>query len=156
MFLNIFAFHTHEGFHQIYYKLNSKVDISLWGYKESTIEPQLIYITTLQSGVTNKGMLDIIPEEFYSRDDGPDARSCRMGMIMINLTNPVTEVGMSNSPMIWSRPMPLGWYLHGQWRRFMGSNYIEAMCDQFIKEDREWKNFAYELDTVTTMVICVQ
>ena len=52
--MNIFAFHPHEGFHQIYYKLNSKVDISLWGYKESTIEPQLIYITTLQSGVTNK------------------------------------------------------------------------------------------------------
>ena len=51
--------------------------------------------------------------------------------------------------------MPLGWYLHGQWRRFMGSNYIEAMCDQFIKEDREWKNFAYELPTVTKRVICV-
>ena len=137
-------FVVHWRHHQISNKLNSKVDISLWGYKESTIEPQLIYITTLQSGVTNKGMLDIIPEEFYNRDDGPDARSCRMGMIMINLTNPVTEVGMSNSPMIWSRPMPLGWYLHGQWKRFMGSNYIEAMCDQFIKEDREWKNFAYD------------
>ena len=73
----------------------------------------------------------------------------RMGMIMINLTNPVAEVGMSNSPMIRSRPIPLGWYLNGQWKRFMGSNYVEAMCDKFIKDDREWKNFAYELPTVS-------
>ena len=72
-----------------------------------------------------------------------------MGMIMINLTNPMQEVGMSNSPMIWSRPMPLGWYFNGQWQRFMGSNYVEAMCDKFIKDDREWKNFAYELPAVS-------
>ena len=132
---------------------DAKVDISLWGYKESTIEPQLIFIAQLETNVPNRGMIDVIPADFYDRDDGPDARSCRMGMVMINLTNPVTEVGMSNSPMIWSRPMPLGWYLHGQWKRFMGSNYVEAMCDQFIKEDREWKNFAYELPTVSYTLI---
>ena len=94
-------------------------------------------------------MIDISPSSFDINDDGPEARSCRMGMIMINLTNPMQEVGMSNSPMIWSRPMPLGWYFNGQWQRFMGSNYVEAMCDKFIKDDREWKNFAYELPTVS-------
>ena len=35
-------------------------------------------------------------------------RAFDMGMIMINLTNPVQEVGMASSPSIWSRPMPLG------------------------------------------------
>ena len=35
-------------------------------------------------------------------------RAFDMGLIMINLTNPVQEVGMSASPSIWSRPMPLG------------------------------------------------
>ena len=35
-------------------------------------------------------------------------RDFDMGMIMINLTNPVQEVGMASSPAIWSRPMPLG------------------------------------------------
>jgi len=125
----------------------AKVDISLWGYTEDTIEPKLIYISQLERGVTNRGMIDISPSSFDINDDGPEARSCRMGMIMINLTNPMQEVGMSNSPMIWSRPMPLGWYFNGQWQRFMGSNYVEAMCDKFIKDDREWKNFAYELPT---------
>ena len=132
---------------------DAKVDISLWGYKEDQIEPQLIYISSLGTNIKNEGMLDIIPADFNDRDDGPMARSCRMGMIMINLTNPVTEVGMSNSPMIWSRPLPLGWYFNGQWRRFMGSNFVEAMCDKFIKDDREWKNFAYELPTVRKYLI---
>ena len=30
----------------------------------------------------------------------------------------------------------------------MGSNYVEAMCDKFVEEDRWLKNFAYELPTV--------
>ena len=55
---------------------------------------------------------------------------------------------MSNSPMIWSHPLPLGWYFNHQWTRFMGSSYVEAMCDKFIEEDRMWKNFANELPTV--------
>ena len=126
-----------------------QVDISLWGYTESTIEPRLIHVANLGSQL-NTGMMEIIPADYKDRDDGPDARSCRMGMIMINLTNPATDgiPGMSNSPMIWSRPIPLGWYFSGQWQRFMGSHFVEAMCDKFIKEDREWKNFAYELPTV--------
>ena len=48
--------------------------------------------------------INIIPADFGDRDDGPLARSCRfdpvlilitlsrMGLIMINLTNPVVEV----------------------------------------------------------------
>ena len=51
--------------------------------------------------------------------------------------------------MIWSRPIPLGWYFHNQWTRFMGSNYVEAMCDKFVEDDRMWKNFANELPTVS-------
>ena len=32
----------------------------------------------------------------------------RMGLIMVNLTNPLQEVNMVTSPMLWSRPIPLG------------------------------------------------
>jgi hypothetical protein len=31
------------------------VDVSLWGYDESTIEPKLIYITTLENNGKNDG-----------------------------------------------------------------------------------------------------
>ena len=31
----------------------------------------------------------------------------------------------------------------------MGSNYVEAMCDKFVEDDRMWKNFANELPTVS-------
>ena len=50
--------------------------------------------------------------------------------------------------MIWSRPIPLGWYFNEQWRRFLGSNWVEQQCDNFIKEDRWLKNFAAELPVV--------
>ena len=39
-----------------------------------------------------RGKYALDPEEFKNNDDGPLARSCRMGFLMINLTNPVTEV----------------------------------------------------------------
>ena len=53
-----------------------QVDISLWGYTESTIEPRLIHIANLGSQL-NSGMMEIIPADYKDRDDGPDARSCR-------------------------------------------------------------------------------
>ena len=34
--------------------------------------------------------------------------------------------------MIWSRPVPLGWYFNEQWKRFLGNNWIEQQCDTFI------------------------
>ena len=125
-----------------------KVQISLWGYKENTIEPKLVYIHQLDE-VPNNGHVKIDPKEFSSNDDGAEARSCRMGMIMVNLTrSAMANLGLPNSPMIWSKPIPLGWYFNAQWKRYLGSNFVEAMCDKFIQEDREWKNFAYELPTV--------
>ena len=35
--------------------------------------------------------------------------------------------------MIWSRPIPLAWYFNEQWRRFLGDNWVEQQCDQFIQ-----------------------
>ena len=35
--------------------------------------------------------------------------------------------------------------------RFLGGNFVEAMCDKFIEEDRWLKNFAYELPTVRSL-----
>ena len=84
---------------------DAKVQISLWGYKESTIEPELIFIHMLGEGVANKGEIRLDPKSFESYDDGPNARSCRsvfvlllwvshdscrMGMVMVNLTKPVS------------------------------------------------------------------
>merc|ERR1719334_1511778 len=131
---------------------DAKVDISLWGYRETSIEPELVYIAQLGASETNDGRLQILPADFADHDDGPKARSCRMGLIMVNLTNPLQEVNMVTSPMLWSRPIPLGWYFHQQWQRFMGSNYVEAMCDKFIEEDRWLKNFAYELPVCPCML----
>ena len=42
----------------------------------------------------DRGKYALDPEEFKNNDDGPLARSCRMGFLMINLTNPVTEVSV--------------------------------------------------------------
>ena len=35
--------------------MDAKVEISLWGYRETTIEPELIYIASLESNVANRG-----------------------------------------------------------------------------------------------------
>jgi hypothetical protein len=116
------------------------------------------------------------PDEFKDRDDGPLARSCRMGLIMVNLTEPMKEVRGGRCA---EGTVPAGWDAHishdlvppHPYRlvlqqavakvslpslfsscpsfRFMGNNYVEAMCDKFIEEDRWLKNFAYELPVVS-------
>ena len=58
---------------------------------------------------------------------------------------------MENSPAIWSRPLPLGWYFSEQWRRFEGPNWIQQKCDNWISGDRLLKNFANELPMVSTV-----
>ena len=35
--------------------MEAKVEVSLWGYRETTIEPELVYIATLESNVANRG-----------------------------------------------------------------------------------------------------
>ena len=97
-----------------------------------------VYIAQLGASETNDGRLQILPAEFANNDDGPKARSCRyliirflsydqyddsgddayylrMGLIMVNLTNPMQEVNMITSPMLWSRPVPLGNFLIGHY-----------------------------------------
>lgn len=77
---------------------DAQVSISLWGYKEDTIEPRLLYIEQLESNLNNIGYTTINPEDFGDMDHGPELRDCEVGMIMINLTSPETEFGMSASP----------------------------------------------------------
>ena len=74
-------------------------------------------------------------DDDHDHDDHNDGH-LRMGLIMVNLTNPMQEVNMISSPMLWSRPVPLGklhlslllslisifllagWYFHQQWQRY--------------------------------------
>ena len=78
-------------------------------------------------------MLSISPTDYHERDNGKEMRDFDMGMIMINLTNPVQEVGMASSPAIWSRPMPLG-----KCHYFNVTRSIHSYCrkiHQFFKYD---------------------
>jgi hypothetical protein len=128
---------------------DAKVTISLWGYQENHIEPALLYIDIIENNEPNDGEVLLVPRDYGDRDNGPELRECEMGFIKINLTNPTQEVGMENSPAIWSRPLPLGWYFGEQWRRFQGNNWVEQKCDNWIARDRLLKNFANELPMVT-------
>jgi len=49
------------------------------------------------------------------------------------------------SRVLWSRPIPLGWYFDGQWERKYGKKWPEALCDRWMMYDRYLKNFASEI-----------
>ena len=92
----------------------------------------------MEKSVQNKGVLSISPTDYHERDNGKEMRDFDMGMITINLTNPVQEVGMASSPAIWSRPMPLGkchyYYFIGEFtvlERY--NNSLNAMDFPFFK-----------------------
>lgn len=57
-----------------------------------------MYIDVLESSEANDGQIMISPKSYQDRDNGEELRECKMGFIKINLTNPIQEVGMKNSP----------------------------------------------------------
>ena len=67
--------------------LNANVQISLWGYREATIRPELEFIDMIETQLTNTGAYTIIPANYRMRDN-PRTVDMQFGFIQINLTNP--------------------------------------------------------------------
>lgn len=77
--------------------LNVQLQISLWGYKEVTIRPQLEYIDMISAGVANTGEYTILPQEFRNRENIMH-NDMQFGFLQINLTTPDVYKGISISP----------------------------------------------------------
>jgi sushi domain-containing protein 2 len=50
-----------------------------------------------------------------------------------------------NFSVLWSKPIPLGWYFGPQWERRHGLNWPRALCDNWLRMDRFLRNFAHEV-----------
>lgn len=126
---------------------NAPIRISLWGYRERTTTPEFLYIDSLTESANNIGEYTISPAGFRNRlnelvDD------MTFGFIQINLTDSIplqNNRDVKITPVIWSRPIPLGWYFAPQWEKKFGSNWPDKLCDNWIRKDRYLKNFANEL-----------
>lgn len=66
--------------------LNAGVRISLYGYRERTIHPELEYIDMIEEGVTNSGEYVIAPANYRLREN-TRTNDMTFGFIHINLTN---------------------------------------------------------------------
>ncbi|XP_050672826.1 protein mesh isoform X1 [Leptidea sinapis] len=124
--------------------LNVQLQISLWGYKEVTIRPQLEFIDMIEAGVANTGEYVINPQNFRNRDNIMH-NDMQFGFIQINLTSPADIKGMAISPILWSRPIPLGWYFAPQWERIHGQRWAQSLCNNWLRTDRFLKNFAAQV-----------
>ncbi|XP_032663680.1 protein mesh isoform X1 [Odontomachus brunneus] len=120
------------------------VQISLWGYREVKTTPEFEFITLLEKAHTNTGSYVIKPAR-YREQYNPYHLDMIFGFLQINLTEPHLYSGLSISPSLWSRPIPLGWYFGPQWERMYGSKWSQKLCDQWIMNDRYLKNFAAEV-----------
>ncbi|XP_049791789.1 protein mesh isoform X2 [Schistocerca nitens] len=122
----------------------AQLTISLWGYRESRKMPELVYIDILETGTPNAGSFTIAPANFRNRNNYL-VTDAHFGFIQINLTNPEIYAGSSISPVIWSRPIPLGWYFGPQWERQYGTDWPANMCDDWLMNDRYLKSFANDI-----------
>ncbi|XP_050355399.1 protein mesh isoform X1 [Nymphalis io] len=124
--------------------LNVQLQISLWGYKEITIRPQLEFIDMIEMGVANTGEYVINPQNFRNRDNIMH-NDMQFGFLQINLTTPEVFKNVPISPVLWSRPIPLGWYFAPQWERIHGQRWPQTMCNNWLRSDRFLKNFAAQV-----------
>uniref|UniRef100_T1JC62 Sushi domain-containing protein n=1 Tax=Strigamia maritima TaxID=126957 RepID=T1JC62_STRMM len=125
---------------------NHPVSINLFGYREYATKPDLIFITTLAQGIANDGYeeIDLLP--FQNNDDGW-LREFTFGLIQINTTlEPANKQhdDIVLTPILWSQPVPLGWYFHKQWVRYYGDDWAAKFCEQWDLDDRRLKTFAYQ------------
>ncbi|CAG7823396.1 unnamed protein product [Allacma fusca] len=123
---------------------NVPVSITLWGYKEDTINPELVYIDTLADSIPNEGRYVIDPKMFQIKKTAW-AVDLEIGIITVNITNPSDALGVPYAPVLWSRPIPLAWYMYRQWQEKYGMLWSEQMCERWIVRDRLLKNFASDL-----------
>ncbi|XP_053616264.1 protein mesh isoform X3 [Plodia interpunctella] len=123
---------------------NAQLRISLWGYKEVTIRPQLEYIDMIETGVANTGEYVINPQNFRNRENLMH-NDMQFGFLQINLTTPEEYQGVNINPVLWSRPIPLGWYFAPQWERLHGRRWPQTMCNNWLRTDRFLKNFASQI-----------
>ncbi|XP_068155674.1 protein mesh isoform X2 [Drosophila tropicalis] len=121
----------------------ANVMISLWGYRETKIEPQLEYIDVIEASYSNTGSYVITPSNYINRNNINS--DMQFGFLQINLTQPEQYSGLALSPILWSRPIPLGWYMGPQWERKHGIRWPRALCDNWIRNDRFLRNFAADL-----------
>ncbi|XP_063831983.1 protein mesh isoform X3 [Ostrinia nubilalis] len=124
--------------------LNVQLQISLWGYKEVTIRPQMEFIDIIEMGVANTGEYIINPQNFRNRDNLMH-NDMQFGFLQINLTTPEIYKGVQVSPILWSRPIPLAWYFGPQWERLHGTRWPQTMCNNWLRNDRFLKNFAAQI-----------
>ncbi|XP_036324062.1 protein mesh isoform X2 [Rhagoletis pomonella] len=122
---------------------NANIMISLWGYREVTIYPQLEYIDVIEAGLTNTGSYVIYPNNYINRNNYNN--DLQFGFLQINLTNPQQYSGLKISPTLWSRPIPLGWYFNKQWERKHGLRWPQALCDNWMRNDRYLRTFTGDL-----------
>ncbi|KAL7729304.1 hypothetical protein ACLKA6_008883 [Drosophila palustris] len=122
---------------------NANVMISLWGYRETKIEPQLEYIDVIEASYTNTGSYVITPSNYLTRHNINN--DMQFGFLQINLTQPEQYSGLALSPVLWSRPIPLAWYMAPQWEQKHGKRWPRALCDNWIRADRFLRNFAADL-----------
>ncbi|KAJ8947709.1 hypothetical protein NQ318_001548 [Aromia moschata] len=130
---------------------NANIRISLWGYRETTIRPTFIYITDLAENVQNTGEYTIVPSQYRTRTN-EFMTDLRFGFIQINLTESIkvntyttTQQTVEITPVVWSRPVPLGWYFQFQWENMYGRNWPQYLCNDWLRTDRYLKNFAHVL-----------
>lgn len=129
----------------------ASVQISLYGYREISIRPEIVYIDMLADGVPNEGYYAITTADYANRDNR-ELLDLEMGLIMINLTEPTKDFGLQKSTAVWSRPIPLAWYFRFQWERLFGTGWPSAMCDRWIENDRNLRNFAYEVERCPCLI----
>ncbi|RZF47026.1 hypothetical protein LSTR_LSTR013817 [Laodelphax striatellus] len=121
---------------------NANVKISLWGYKETTIRPELLYIDLLEDNVPNTGLYRIDPSMYTGRRNYA-VNDLRVGFIHITLSQ--GDQPRNIAPVLWSRPIPLAWYFASQWEDMYGKNWADRMCNDWIMNDRYLKNFAADI-----------
>jgi hypothetical protein len=122
--------------------------MSLWGYRETgDVYPSLTYIDTLADpGFLRLGQIKTIIDPSLFRDRrNVNNTDLIFGFIAINLTDPtILGKDIKQSPIIWSRPMPLAWYFKRQWEREYGANgrWKEHFCHNWFQRESYNDRFA--------------
>uniref|UniRef100_A0A5S6QR44 AMOP domain-containing protein n=1 Tax=Trichuris muris TaxID=70415 RepID=A0A5S6QR44_TRIMR len=121
-------------------KADARIDIVLWGYREDMIEREYIEVGAIARQIPNSGRHTFNPRNLDSSLMVSEQwKRFWGGSIQVRVSgNDQSDYGHY---VMWSDPVPFGWYFRNKWEQAFGTDWATKLCIEWYNYDGLRDNF---------------
>ncbi|CDW54207.1 VWD and NIDO and AMOP domain containing protein [Trichuris trichiura] len=121
-------------------KADAKIDLVLWGYREDMIEREYVEVGAIARQIPNSGRYTFNQANLDSTLIVGDLwRRFWGGSIQVRVSG--YDWSDYGHYVMWSEPVPFGWYFRRKWEQAFGSDWATQLCIEWYNYDGLRDNF---------------